>query len=202
MNILVDLVPTSVIIDGEKYEINSNFRTSILFELMISDTELSEKQKLEQALKLYYPIIPPNISEAIEKILWFYRCGKDIAKGKGKGKTKSNTRIYDYEHDDEYIYSAYLDQYKIDLQDIEDLHWWKFKAMFNSLSEECLFKKIMQYRATDTNKIKDKDQKSFYKNMQKVYGLPVNVNKNEEQRFDEINKALLEGNSEELCKLI
>ncbi len=83
---LVDLVPTSVTIDGEKYEINSNFRTSILFELMISDTELSEKQKLEQALKLYYPIIPANINEAIEKILWFYRCGKDIVKSKGKGK--------------------------------------------------------------------------------------------------------------------
>lgn len=201
MNMLVDLVPTSVTIDGEKYEINSNFRTSILFELMISDTELSEKQKLEQALKLYYPIIPTNINEAIEKILWFYRCGKDIVEGKGN-KTKTNAKIYDYEYDDEYIYSAYLDQYRIDLQDIEDLHWWKFKAMFNSLNEECLFKKIMQWRATDTNKIKDKDQKSFYKNMQKAYGLPVNANKNEEQRFDEINKALLEGNSEELCKLI
>ena len=201
MNMLVDLVPTSVTIDGEKYEINSNFRTSILFELMITDNELSEKQKLEQALRLYYPIIPTNINEAIEKILWFYRCGKDIVKSKGKGN-KINTKIYDYEFDDEYIYSAYLDQYRIDLQDIEDLHWWKFKAMFNSLNEECLFKKIMQWRATDTNKIKDKDQKSFYKNMQKVYKLPVNINKSEEQRFNEINKALLEGNSEELCKLV
>ena len=201
MNILVDLVPTSVTIDDEKYEINSNFRTSILFELMISDAELSEKQKLEQALKLYYPIIPPNINEAVEKILWFYRCGKDIVKGKGN-KTKNNSKIYDFEHDDEYIYSAYLDQYRIDLQDIDDLHWWKFKALFNSLNEECLFKKIMQWRATDTNKIKDKDQKNFYKNMQKIYRLPVNVNKNEEQRFDEINKALLEGNSKELCKLV
>lgn len=62
MNILIDIVPTTVCIDGIEYEINSDFRTSILFELMMQDTELTDKDKIINALKLYYQVAPNNIA--------------------------------------------------------------------------------------------------------------------------------------------
>ena len=109
MNILVDLLPTTVEINNEKYEINSDFRTSILFELLTQDNSIEKEDKIFMALQLYYPVIPRNINEAIEKILWFYRCGRDIvsSKGKGTGNGKGATRIYNFEYDDDYIYSAF-----------------------------------------------------------------------------------------------
>lgn len=57
-------------------------------------------------LQLYYPIIPNNIKEAIEQMIWFYRCSKEITLSKGNGKGKSVTQIYSFEHDDDYIYAA------------------------------------------------------------------------------------------------
>jgi hypothetical protein len=191
MNLLIDLVPETVEIEGIEYEINSNFRTSILFELLMQDDELSDDEKIIQALELYYPVLPKNINEAIEKIIWFYMCGKDRkSKTKNKGTGKS-TQIYSFNYDDDYIYSAFLSQYSIDLQDIEYLHWWKFKAMFKVLREDNEIVKIMGYRSMDLNKIKDKEQREHYRKMQELHKIPLYEDADEE--LDRINQVLLSG---------
>lgn len=198
INILIDELPTKVEIEGTKYEINSDFRTSILFELLMQDYEVNDQDKIIRALELYYPVLPSNVDLAIEKILWFYRCGKDIKTSKGNGKGKSVTSIYNFNYDDDYIYAAFLDQYRVDLQDIEYLHWWKFKAMFKALKEDNEIVKIMSYRAMDLSKIKDKEQNKFYQEMKKLYEIPIS--KDEEQKLNDIEKALLKG--EDLSKIL
>ena len=200
MNLLIDLVPSSVDINGKKYEINSDFRTSILFELLMRDNLMQNKDKFNIALKLYYPVIPKDSTLAIEQLLWFYRCGKDVvnSRGNGKGQGMGSTQIYSFEHDDDYIYAAFMDQYNIDLQDIEYLHWWKFKAMFKSLKEDNMIVKIMGYRSIDLSQIKDKEQKSYYKKMKEIYKIPIP--QDEQEKLDEITNALLSG--DDLSKLL
>lgn len=198
MNLLIDLVPKTITIDNKEYEINSDFRTSILFELLMQDKSIKDNDKIYLALELYYPNIPDDINSAIEKMLWFYRCGKDLITSKRKGKGKSDIKIYSFEYDDDYIYAAFMDQYGIDLQDIKYLHWWKFKAMFKSLKEDTEIVKIMRYRSMDLSKIKDKNEKAYYKKMQELYKIPVS--KNEQEKLDEIEKALLNG--EDISKLV
>lgn len=165
---------------------------------MMSDKELDDKQKIEQALLLYYPIVPPNINLAMEQLLWFYRCGKDMIASAGNGRGK-NIQIYDFNFDDDYIYSAFLDQYGIDLQDT-DLHWWKFKALFKSLKEDNEIVKIMGYRSMDLNKIKDKEEKKHYKQMKDLYKIQSQVSKDEIEKLDSIKNALLNGG--DLSKLL
>lgn len=192
MNILIDLLPDKVEINSEEYKINSDFRTSILFELLMQDSELTDEHKIIQALELYYSVLPQDVNEAVDKLLWFYRCGKDIASQKGNGKGKSVTQIYSFNYDDDYIYAAFLDQYGVDLQDIEYLHWWKFKAMFKALKEDNEIVKIMGYRSMDLSNVKDKEQKAYYKKMKELYKIPVS--RDEKEKLDQIEKALLNGN--------
>ncbi|AYE35315.1 bacteriophage Gp15 family protein [Clostridium septicum] len=193
MNLLIDLAPITVDIDGIEYGINSDFRTSILFELLMQDNEINEEYKIINALELYYPVVPTNINEAVEKILWFYRCGKDISYQKRNAKCKGGTQIYSFEHDDDYIYSAFLDQYGVDLQDIDYLHWWKFKAMFKSLKEDNEIVKIMGYRSIDLSKIKAKEEKMHYRKMKELYKIPKNISASEEAKLKNIEEALLSG---------
>ena len=82
---------------------------------------------------MYYPTIPADINKAIEKIIWFYKCGKEDKKA--SSNRNSTEKVLDYNVDADYIYSAFMSQYNIDLQDIEYLHWWKFRALFDSLDE-------------------------------------------------------------------
>lgn len=189
MNILIDLLPSSVKIDGTEYEINSDFRTSVLFSLLMEDDNLSEEEKVLQALNLYYPVVPDNSEKAIEQIKWFYSCGKlDNPIGNKKARASSK-KVFDFEVDANYIYSAFMSQYRIDLQDIEELHWWKFKALLEGLKEDNKLSKIIEYRSVDLSKIKDKEQRKFYKDMQKQYSLKKE-NEEDLKLLEEWNKKL------------
>lgn len=189
MNILIDLLPSSVKINGTEYDINSDFRTSVLFSLLMEDDSLNEEEKVLQALNLYYPVVPDNLEEAIEQIKWFYSCGKlDNPIGNKKARASSK-KVFDFEVDANYIYSAFMSQYNIDLQDIEQLHWWKFKALLEGLKEDNKLSKIIEYRSMDLSKIKDKEQRKFYKDMQKQYSLKKE-NEEDLKLLEEWNKKL------------
>lgn len=185
MNLLIDKLPETVEIDGLQYPIHTDFRISILFEQLLADTELTEPEKLVQALQLYYPLLPANIPTAIDQMLWFYRCGKEQ---KAAEDEKPSAPVFDYDIDDQYIYAAYLDQYGIDLQDAK-LHWWKFKALFAGLKEDNKFCKIMSYRAMDIPSDMPKAQKEFYKKMKKLYALPLP--QMTQDKLNEIEAALM-----------
>ena len=187
-NILLDRLPQYT---SSGLRIRTDFRESIKFELLMQDRRINEKDKIMQALNLYYYDLKEikDIRQAINDLLWFYRCGKEIEKQEDSSEeTEQKTKqIYSYEFDDEYIYSAFMEQYKIDLNNIKYLHWWKFKALFKSLNENTQFVKIMGYRAINLSKIKDKDLKANYRKMQKTYALP-DMRSEEEKEADFANE--------------
>ena len=189
MNILLDYLPTSFSIDGKKYEFNYDFRTSILFCLLMQDTELTEEEKILQGLQLYYPVIPSNVEEAYEKILYFYSRGNDIEDNKKvkQGKRifkRNNNRAYDFEVDANLIFSAFMTQYNINLNR-DNLHWWEFMSLFNSLKDDTEIVKIMNYRTIDVNTIEDKKERKMYKQLQDYYSLENTITTEEKQLLEQ-----------------
>ena len=191
MNMLIDLLPETVEIGGVDYRINSDFRTSILFEMLVTDEELEAKDKVIPALRLYYPEIPPDIGEAVDKILWFYRCGKKEKKTSESGEGAPPEPVYSFDYDDDYIYAAFLEQYGIDLQDVENLHWWKFRALFKGLMDDTEFVKIMGYRSIKISNSMSKEQRKFYNEMKRIHALPRS--EKEEQMEAMLLEALQNG---------
>lgn len=155
-------------------EFNTDFRTSMLFEMLMQDRNIRKKNKIIQAIKLYYPDVRQitDYEKAVEDILWFYRCGKELANSNNVSTENKSKQVYSYEFDDNYIYSAFLQQYNVDLQDTEYLHWWKFRAMFDGLSKDTKIVEIMGYRAIDLRTIKDKEEKKRIKKLKELYKLP------------------------------
>ena len=191
-NLILNKLPKTT---PNKLKIRTDFRESIKFELLMQDNTIKDSDKVIIALNLYYyePEKITNIKTAVDDMLWFYRCGKDI-KIKEASEThqqqveRKQRQIYSYKFDAEYIYSAFMEQYKIDLNSIEYLHWWKFKALFTSLNENVLFSKIMGFRTINLSKIKDKSMKEYYKKMKKVYALPDM--RSEEEKEEDFANAL------------
>lgn len=181
MNIILDKLPT----EYERLKIETNFRSFILFELLMQDRNINEKNKIILALNLFYKEPPQDIKKAIDGILWFYTRGKTENKEKSNEESTRNN-IYSYEYDAELIYSAFLSQYGIDLNEIEYLHWWKFKSLFEGLNEENKVCKYMEYRSIDLSKIKDKEEKKKYKKLKQLCALPDERTEEEkEQDFAE-----------------
>mgnify|MGYP001860472600 CR=1 FL=1 len=81
-----------------------------------------------------------------------------------------------------------MKQYNIDLNEIDYLHWFKFKSLFEGLDDDNRICQIMSYRAIDLSKIKDKEQKKKYKKLKMKYALPDN--RTEEEKETDFADAL------------
>ena len=152
MNILIDdmELPDQAEVNGKPYEIRTDFRISILFELMMQDEGMDAGTKVQKCLSLYYPVIPPDLGWAVDTALWFYRCGREeTAEQKRMASRRGKNPVYSFEHDAGRIYAAFLLAYGIDLQDIPYMHWWKFRFLFNGLPKDCEFMRVMEYRSID-----------------------------------------------------
>ena len=182
MNILLDTLPETITVEGKDYFADTDFRTFIILEKIISDSRLSSSEAVLSVIDLVLPDEKPPIdavASAIHEIMWLYSCGSPST-GKKKRRMNGNVvikdnLIYDYEYDAPYIYGAFLSQYGVDLNDIDYLHWWKFIAMFKSLRSDCKICEIMSYRATDISKIKDREEKNRIARLKEIYALPNNM---------------------------
>jgi len=135
-----------------------------LFETMMRSRELRPHEKIRQMLQIYYPVIPPDREEAVKKILWFYAGGKETKQKKEeKNRTRKSFRknqtAYSFEQDAPYIYAAFRKEYGINLQKIknEELHWWEFLALFDSLPDDSKIMKIMYWRTCSTSGLPRKE---------------------------------------------
>lgn len=194
MNILIDDIeyPNQAEVNGKRYEIRTNFRISILFELMMQDNSLTERSKVQKSLELYYPVIPDDLNAAVDTLLWFYRCGKEeTILQKRMAARRGKKQLYSFEHDSGLIYAAFLQVYKIDLQNIDYMHWWRFRFLFNSLPKDCEFVRAMEYRGVDINDRMSDDQKEFYRKMKRLYALPLS--QEEDDRQAALENALVNG---------
>ena len=193
MNILIDDIecPDQTVVNGERYEIRTNFRTSILFELMMQDDRLDARTRVWKGLNLYFPVIPGDLSAAVDAALWFYRCGREeTALQKRMAERKGKKQIYSFDYDAGRIYAAFLLAYNIDLQDIDYMHWWRFRFLFDSLPKDCEFVRAMEYRSVELDKVPE-GQKEWYRKMKRMYALPLS--KEEDDRQAAIENALLNG---------
>lgn len=177
MNLLVDKLPT----EYEGLKINTNFRSFILFELLMQDNALTKEEQIGLSLGLFYDEIPKDIKKALDGIIWFYTRGKDLKK-KSKGQNNEKKKIYSFEYDADLIYAAFKDQYGIDLNEIDQLHWFKFKALFEGLKADNKICEIMGYRAVNVNKIQNKEEQKRYKNLQREYALPDDRTEEEKEQ--------------------
>ena len=195
MNILVDPLPDVVIVGGVEYQINTGFRTSVLFELLVRDKKIPDSAKIIGMLQLYYPQEPADKDEAIKKILWFYNCGKQEEKKEERNKTAKDFRqdktLYSFEQDAPLIYAAFLAEYGIDLQDIEDLHWWKFSALFDGLSDDRKIRQVMRIRGMDTSGLSTKEIKRI-NDLKKYYALKDDVTVNSKVALAQRNARMKE----------
>lgn len=172
MNLLLDDIE-ELVKNKIKTDFNTDFRTAITFELLMQNPKYSVQAKTYQTLKLFYPHLEQvtDLEKALNNIIWFYSCDNKN-KTSQNNENKREKQIYSYEFDNELIYSAFKNQYNIDLEEIEYLHWWKFKAMFNGLKSDNRIVEIMGYRAMDLSKIKDKEERKRYRKLQRIYALP------------------------------
>ena len=201
--LLTGNLPTAFLIGGKEYKISSDFRIMLELEEIFSSDELTEAEKGEKALRLFYGCIPENVEEAVEKLCFFWQGGRNESPRKLRRQTAGEDfyhgPIYSFIHDAGLIYAAFLTQYGIDLCEAEGLHWWKFLALFEGLEEDRLMKEVMRCRAVEVKGDMPQAQKDYYNAMKQRYALPLPDGM--EQHLSALEAALMgDGNVDEVIR--
>ena len=120
INLLLDNID-EVVENRIKIDFDTNFRIGIAFEIMMQNPKYSMRAKTYQALNLFYPEMNEieDVKEAIDNIIWFYSCGRSEERTSQKNKKGRNKQIYSYVFDNDLIYSAFKNQYNVDLEEIK-----------------------------------------------------------------------------------
>lgn len=186
MSILTEALPDHLVIAGKKCKINTDFKAWLRFSNVISAGVVSAKQ-IASLFKCIFEELPPDMPEALREIVNFYTHEREQPEDEEENGAAKRQRCVDFEYDADLIYSAFMQQYGIDLCSAE-MHWWKFKALLNGLSEDTHFVKVVQFRSMDISKINDRELKRFYMQMKAQYRLPDD--RTTGQKENRLNAAL------------
>lgn len=182
MNLFYEDYPTTIDIVGEKVKILTDFRDCIQLMDMLKDDTLDTFEKV--SLIREYILLDPNeydLNEALEKLCDFISMESlkadqygDTAENEEEGKQRQKN-LFSFSIDYPYIFSAFLQDYGINIRAIQYMHWWEFRMLFDGLSENTEIKQRIMYRGIDLNSIKDNEERKRIARIQRAIMLPEDV---------------------------
>lgn len=167
MSLLTERLPDHVEAGGAHWPIDPDFRLMVELESAAAAPEELGGEVLGGILVRFYSRgMPSGLEEAVDGMLWFYRCGKEEKNGCG---VPSGGRAYDFEQDAEPLYTSFLQAYRVDLS-VDRVHWWLFRRLMFGLPAETPFAQRLHYRTADTSAM-GKEQKKHYAKMKRLFAL-------------------------------
>lgn len=178
MNFFYEAFPDTINIRGEEVPIITDFREYIRLLDMLKCDELNSYQK-RGILEDYFLDEITVDKDAIDALTEFVVMDPD---SKDMGSDENNSEhpgskknLFSYAIDYPFILSGFLRDYGIDLETVEYLHWWKFRMLFDGLSEDTEIKQRIMYRGIDLSDIKDKDERKRIAKIQRKIQLPADA---------------------------
>lgn len=166
------LLPEELPLALDGVPIAADFRNMLRFSRALQDAQLSEEEKARRGLTLLFGELPPGGPDrALELLLWFYCGGRAPEDASDAAPTHRQARAYDFDADADYIYTSFVQAYRIDLFTVDFLHWWEFLALLNHLPEDTILARIMQWRTMDLSQVKDKELRAHYAKLKKQFSL-------------------------------
>lgn len=174
-------LPTSVEINGKEFAIRSDYRAALDIMACMVDPDLSETDKAEAVLIIFYEdydlLEDADIAPALKECVNFIRCGEDEPEGK-------QTKLIDWEQDIKLVIAPINRVAGCDVRSMEYLHWWSFMAYFQEIGD-CLFSQVVAIRNKKAmGKTLDKMDREFYNRNRAIIDF--------KHKYTEADNALLE----------
>lgn len=167
-------MPDCVLVEGKNYNINTDFRTWAELYSFLESSATYEEKILKLLVDGYTNELPPHLDSAVKALLDFMVQGNNTT----HNRSESSDKIISFSQDEGAIYASFLSQYGINLF-TENLHWWSFMNLLNSLDVNTAFMKIITYRTVNCHSIKNKELRKFYRKMKNKYRITNNMNDGE-----------------------
>lgn len=187
MNLFYEEYPETVRVEGREVPIVTDFREYVKLMDMLKSEDLEPYEKM-CFLGQYFKVPPGNFEKALDALSGFIameglgRAGTKPPAESGPAEDGSQEEdpdgeepqkdVYSFEIDYPFIFSAFLQDYGINIRTIPYMHWWEFRMLFSGLSESTEIKQRMMYRSIDLSKVRDKEERRRIEKIQRSIRLP------------------------------
>ena len=189
--------PTYVMINGERYDINVDFRVAIECNKIAEDKSIND---FERALAIIYKLYGEKGLNDFENHEELLKKGvKFLSFGKTYDDIDVEERDMDYVEDMDYIEASFMSDYHIDLSNTK-MHWWKFYKLISGLSNSefgdcCVLNRVRNLRNYDTKDIKDRKEREKIEKAKKAVALKsakkeIVLTDEQERSMNNLNKLL------------
>ena len=175
MNYIYEPFPDTVMLNGSKRYIVTDFKAWLKYYDMLRDGSLSDIEKFELMRSYYFsPLTILDMKNLHKPLISFFKMETDDNAADHKAdevETDHKKPLYDFCFDSAYIIAGFYHDYRIDLTTAH-MHWWKFRLLLDGLSKETEFKQRVMYRNIDLSQIKDQKERQRIQRIQRAIAIP------------------------------
>lgn len=187
---MIGQLPTSLNVGGVNYPIRSDYRPALVILQAFADPDLTDMDKAIIAIECLYEdsdnIPSEYIQEAVDKAIWFLDCGTSNE----EPNTGNKPRLYDFEQDEQIIFSAINKVAGQEVRALEYMHFWTFIGLFNEIGEGT-FQTIVSIRSKLAKHQKlDKWEREYYRNNLSTVKLKRKYSESEQEALNQLDRLL------------
>lgn len=131
---MIGNLPRSLEVNGQSYDIRTNFRDILKILVAFSDPELEESEKVYVCLLILFvdfEALPrEDLEAAFKAAITFIDCGAEPGK-----KKKHSPRTMDWEQDEGLIFPAVNKVAGREVRSLPYVHWWTFMGWFMEIGD-------------------------------------------------------------------
>lgn len=169
-------LPNTLEVNGRLFSIYTDFRVWLRFEISLAEHRDAGEIDVSYIFKNERPLYC-----SVRDLLVFARPERPLPKST---RGTSDAIILDYRIDADLIYSAFMQQYGIDLLEVEEMHWHKFLALIHGLKGTRL-DDVMGYRCYKKQTDKRIDP---YEELREAWAIEKPLTAEEQEELDHFNK--------------
>lgn len=139
---MIGRLPSSVVVSGKEYILRTDYRNVLDAFTVFNDPDLTNAEKWFTVVYMMFEELPSyealeeaiidgfDIKEAMKGLQWFFSAGKQ--------EQKTDVRkppSFDWEQDEQMIFSAVNHVAGFEVRNADELHWWTFLSYFNEIGE-------------------------------------------------------------------
>lgn len=173
-------LPVTVKVCGREFAIRSDFRAVLDALAALNDTTMTEQERLEASLKIFYPNYRqlPDAAAAFFAAMTFVNLGKESP----KNQVKKPQLVY-WDKDEEILAPAIDKVLGYSCRQCKYLHWWEFIGAYYNIGDS-LFAQVVNIRNKRIKgKALEKHEQTFARDNAELIGPAVQVTEEEEEFF-------------------
>ena len=179
INALYEPFPESIIVEGEKYPILTDFREWLRFADLMRDKTVDSNDKVYMLVN-WFESPPKQITAEVVNALFNFYYARELDPDSDDEEDDEDEPeeivirppVFDWKIDSKFILGDFWHYYGIDLIDIDYLHWWQFRCLFAALSDDSQCQKRMAYRGLDLGSIKNDKERARIARIQRSIAIP------------------------------